>query len=208
MRATLQFRAWLYAHLQVHHHDLFREIVWNLWKWRNNRVFDQEQWQPMEVLRQIHEDTLEFRRWGSGVVEHAPFAVHGGDRVMLHTYGSWQPGLNKIGGDGVIRDRLGRWVSGFSMEAGAVDAFKAEIVAIHMGLLHAWELGFDEVNCYLDCSEVQQVITNNKDVHSYWHEDGILQVRAVLARSWSVSVIHVHRDRNTVADALAKLAIT
>ncbi|XP_057436205.1 uncharacterized protein LOC130728678 [Lotus japonicus] len=156
----------------------------------------------MEVLRRIHVDTLKFQPWGSGVVDQVPVAVQGGDYVMLDTDGSWSQGLNGMGGDGVICDSLGRWVFGFTMAAGAGNAFKSEIAAVHKRLLQVWDLGFRQVRCYVDCSELQQVLTDDRYVHNYWHGEEITQVRYVLARNWNVTVAHVTRDRNvTVAHA-------
>lgn len=51
------------------------------------------------------------------------------------------------------------------------------------------------------------MLTSNNDVQNYWHGDEIEMVRAVLARSWSVTINHIPRERNIVADALAKLAL-
>lgn len=126
---------------------------------------------------------------------------------MLHTYGSWQRGMNRMGGWGVIRDENGRWVSGFSTMMGAGDAFKVVLTSLHKGLLHTWELELRNVVSCVDFLEVQHVLTNNGDVQNYWHKEVILLIRTLLARNCNVSVVHIPREMNTVANALAKLAI-
>lgn len=108
----------------------------------------------------------------------------------------------------MVRDRNGRWMLGFSTILGDGDAFKAELTLLHKGLLHTWELGFRNVMCYVDCLEVQHVLTNKSDVHNYWHEEVILLIRALLAMNLNVYVVHIPREMNRVADVLAKLTIT
>lgn len=76
------------------------------------------------------------------------------------------------------------------------------------GLTHAWELGNHHVMCYVDCLEVQEVLTSSGDVQSYWHPEEILSARAMLARDWSVSVFHLPMEMNMVVDALAKIAVS
>lgn len=127
--------------------------------------------------------------------------------MVLHTDGSWQPVLDKMGGGGVIRDSHGRWIFGFAMMMGAGNAFTAELRAVERGPRHAWELGFRNVRCCVDCLEAQRVLTTGVDVQDFWNRDEILATRELLSRAWNVSLVYVPRERNGVADAMAKLAI-
>ncbi|XP_057445074.1 uncharacterized protein LOC130737347 [Lotus japonicus] len=131
----------------------------------------------------------------------------GGDHVTLYTDDNWKGDVDRMGGGGVIRDGNGRWISGYARTLRAGDAFKTELMSFHKGLLHTWELGFRHVVCYVDCLELQEVLTSIRDVQTYWHRDVIEMIRAVLARCWTVTINHVTRDGNVVADALAILAI-
>ncbi|XP_057435486.1 uncharacterized protein LOC130728142 [Lotus japonicus] len=105
----------------------------------------------------------------------------GGDHVTLYTDGNWKGDVDRMGGGGVIRDRNGRWISGYATTLGAGNAFQAEIMSFHKCLLHTWELGFRQVVCYVDCRELQKVLTSTRDVQTYWHSDVIEMIRAVLA---------------------------
>ncbi|XP_057419083.1 uncharacterized protein LOC130713326 [Lotus japonicus] len=207
--AAMHFRGWLFAHLQVNQNALFCAIVWNLWKWRNSFVFDQAPWTHGEVLQRIQRDVQEFHRWGKTTTRTSASAsaVLGSDCVLLHTDGSWRGDIDNMGGGGVLRDRHGRWLSGFSMALGTGNAFQAELAALHRGLVHTWELGHRTIICHVDCLVLQQVILNNSDVQDHWHGQEISMVRALLARDWDVTLSYVPRDRNVVADALAKLAV-
>lgn len=110
-----------------------------------------------------------------------------------------------MGGGGVFQDRDGRWISGFAASLGAGDAFKAKLLAARKGLSHVWEMGYRSVVCYMDCLQAQEVIASDRAVDNFWHRDVILAIRELINRDWSVSVIHVPREKNKVADALAKL---
>lgn len=97
---------------------MFCAIAWNLWKWRNSFVFEQEAWSPGYVLQRIHRDVLEFQRWGSWKYEEIAAAGLGDDHVSLHTDGSWQRGADIMGEGGVIRDGNEWWISSFATTLG------------------------------------------------------------------------------------------
>lgn len=204
---TASLRYWLFSQLQVDSQTLFCAIIWNIWKWRNSFVFDQSPLQPGEVMRRIHHDVGEFHRWGRAKIQTMPVEDQDGDMVLLHTDGSWLPGIDKMGIGGVLRDSNGRWISGFAAALGAGDAFKSELMAIQRGLIHTWELGFRHVQCYVDCLEVHQALTSVVDVQNYWISDVILATRALLARAWTVTVTHIPREMNKIADALARIGV-
>ncbi|XP_057439095.1 uncharacterized protein LOC130730954 [Lotus japonicus] len=174
---------------------------------RNSFVFEQDAWSPGDLLQKIHRDVQEFQRWGSGQSAEIAAAGMGVEHVTLYTDCNLKGDVDRMGGGGVIRDGNGRWISGYATTLGAGDAIKAELLSFHKGLLHTWELGFRHVVCYVDCLELQEVLTSTGDVQNYWHEDVIEMIRVVLARSWTVTINHVTRERNVVADALANLAI-
>lgn len=55
-----------------------------------------------------------------------------------------------------------------------------------------------------DCAEMVEVVMGTQAVSQYWQRDMIQQIREVLHRGWHVSVRYLPRERNLVADALAK----
>lgn len=62
--AGLAFRPWLVSQLQHVDHALACAVLWNLWTWRNNAVFEPNPWTLPVVLRKIHNAVIEFQRWG------------------------------------------------------------------------------------------------------------------------------------------------
>ncbi|KAK7301385.1 hypothetical protein RJT34_12248 [Clitoria ternatea] len=61
------------------------------------------------------------------------------DEVKANVDGSWIPGLDKMSGEGVVRCRLWKWISGFSCLWGRGNELMAELLAIEAGLKHVWE---------------------------------------------------------------------
>ncbi|XP_057458837.1 uncharacterized protein LOC130749483 [Lotus japonicus] len=124
--------------------------------------------------------------------------------VELSVDGSMVLETDTVGGGGVVQDGDGRWISRFAVAFGVGDAFLAELRALYEGLRHVWELGFRKVVCFTDCVELVDVVTGAQNVCHFWHRDVIMQVREMLQSSWQISVRHISRERNMVADALAK----
>lgn len=168
-QGTTLFMTWLVTHLQSRNHTLFCAMAWNLWKWRNSFVIEQTPWPLGEVMRRIHLDMVEFTRWGKATQQQQRTTVAGVDDalVMVHTYGSYLPRENKMGAGGVVRDKDGRWISGFAASLGVGDAFKAELLAIQKGLNHVWEMGYISVVCYTDCIQATEVLGMNIDITNY-----------------------------------------
>ncbi|GAB2216255.1 hypothetical protein Droror1_Dr00024025 [Drosera rotundifolia] len=104
------------------------------------------------------------------------------------------------------KDHHGRWLSGFSTSLGEESAFNAEILAIQNGLLHAWELGYRDVICYLDCKEaVDLFLSSDSGVH-HWLRNVIMRIKEILNWGWTVVFKYIPRELNTVADAMARQA--
>ncbi|KAL6526898.1 hypothetical protein OROGR_015988 [Orobanche gracilis] len=61
--------------------------------------------------------------------------------------------------------------------------------------------------CNTDCREVFEVLAHRIDVTSYWQRELITEIRGLVTRDWRVEFLYVDRDRNQVADALAKEAV-
>lgn len=79
-------------------------------------------------------------------------------------------------------------MSGFAVFWGDGDVLTAELRALHEGLLVG-------------------VVMTAQDVNQYWQRDDIHWVRELLRHNWQVSVHHVPRERNMVADYFARYAI-
>ncbi|KAL4353303.1 hypothetical protein GQ457_06G005280 [Hibiscus cannabinus] len=107
----------------------------------------------------------------------------------------------RAGVGGVLRNDRGRWLLGFSRFLGHCDSLLAELWAIHDGLLHAWDSGYARVELESDCLEAVRII--NSESRALEGSALVSSFVGVISRDWTVTVTHVGRGRNRVADALA-----
>ncbi|XP_057432793.1 uncharacterized protein LOC130725593 [Lotus japonicus] len=100
--------------------------------------------------------------------------------VELCTDGSRPHDSHEIGGGGVLRDRDGRWLTGFAAFWGVGDVLMSELRALHEGLKLVWDLGYRRVVCRSDCMELVGLVTGVQEVDQYWQRDLIQQVRELI----------------------------
>ena len=68
-------------------------------------------------------------------------------------------------------------------------------------------LGYRSVNLQVDCKVIVSFLKDS-DMSDLRHQAGILELRQLLERDWTVHVIHTYREANRVADCLAHLGHT
>ncbi|XP_057442323.1 uncharacterized protein LOC130734042 [Lotus japonicus] len=180
--------------------------LWAAWKWRCNLLLDAHPW-PFEVawrrLSHDHDDWIRSSQEVDLLLCNA-WSPPPTNMVKCNSDGSFCDSNQRIGGGGIIRDHLGRWVVGcYSGEAGD-SAFRAEAVAMRDVLQLAWEKGFRRVICDVDCAELASIITD--EAASQRHAEFLVlgSIRQLLAREWNVRINCVHRESNIVADYLAR----
>ena len=91
--------------------------------------------------------------------------------VFIKVDGSWNQNSHVMGCGAVIPDFTGRWMSGIFSSFGPGNAFTVELMALEIGLEHAWELGFRQVVCGSECTEVIAAVCTTIDVNSLWDRD-------------------------------------
>ncbi|EEF49108.1 nucleic acid binding protein, putative [Ricinus communis] len=81
----------------------------------------------------------------------------------------------------------------------------AELSGVHKGLALAWHYGVLKLKVEIDSLYVVQLLKGIKVVCNY---NGLLisNIRQYLNREWEVSIVHIYRESNFAADALAFLA--
>lgn len=80
------------------------------------------------------------------------------------------------------------------------------MTVVDMGLQHALDLNITCVLCSSDCLQVVTVLQTNEDVSSYWARDVVHRIRSMVVRFQSIQFTHVQRERNNIADYLAREA--
>ncbi|CAL1397034.1 unnamed protein product [Linum trigynum] len=127
--------------------------------------------------------------------------IHGW--VALNVDGASNGNPGAAGAGGVLRDGTGNWIAGFLANFGTATAILAELWAVFHGLDMAWKKGYRAVRLESDSQLAIQLINNRSDpVHP--HATLLSAIRRKIGQDWLVSITHVYREGNRVADWLSK----
>ncbi|KAL4326271.1 hypothetical protein GQ457_11G005490 [Hibiscus cannabinus] len=189
----------------------FATICWQLWKRRCSVLLDRNYVDRGGLLdhclyladlykgsrRNIREDVslaTPLIRWQApqeGWIKiNTDAAVAGSDRLAT------------IGG--VFRDHTGKWIFGFSRKVGVSTVLIAELWAIHDALQRAWDRGLRKINLESDCLDAVRIL-NGKST-SLLGNGLVATIFKLLRYDWTVSISHINRACNGVADRLATLS--
>ncbi|KAK8993536.1 hypothetical protein V6N11_033631 [Hibiscus sabdariffa] len=187
----------------------FTIYCWLLWKDRCSAVLDSDNIPREDILargnRLVHECVNVFinnmRRSPSVLTDSlqwsrpTPGWIRGNVDASVHTAN----GLAVIGG--VIRDKNGDWIVGFTRPVGRCSVLLAELWALHDMLARAWSFGFRRVVIETDCLEVIWILQRSSNslsgnglVASIWYW---------IDQNWELVVCHSPRTCNLFADRLA-----
>ena len=214
---------WLYGNLQGTGSDaeliwptLFSIVVWWSWKWRCGYVFGEvgkcrdrvsfvkglasEVWMADQLTRngaQLGLRTEQLIAW----------KPPRGEWLRLNTDGASRgnPGLATVGG--ALRDGLGRWCGGFSINIRFCSAPLAELWGVYYGLYMAWEKRLMrielEVHSELVVGFLRQGISESQPLSFL-----VRLCHGFISRDWIVRNSHVYREANRQADGLANYAFS
>ncbi|CAN1130224.1 Putative ribonuclease H protein At1g65750, partial [Linum perenne] len=105
---------------------------------------------------------------------------------------------------GLIRDNLGRCFQAFCCNLGKCSISRAELHGMATGLRVAWDAGYRRVVVQSDSTTALALIAaEGEPLHQ--HANEVLNIRNLLNRDWTTSLLHVFREANKVADFLVPL---
>lgn len=219
---SLPLLEWLHLNLYVNQNltlknvcwpSLFALICWKLWTWRNEVCFTQVLKPIAAKLQGIHMQIQELIMLGAASKSSPKVVVqHHWDKPIdgwwkVNSDGSWCQEKNIAGAGGVIRDSLGNWVVGFGKCCGDCSIDKAELWGILHGLRLAWNRGIRFVELETDSESSVRMIQNNVgSKHPLFVF--IQEIRQLISRDWECHVKYIPRQKNQVADWLAKNSLT
>ncbi|KAL6130466.1 hypothetical protein ACLB2K_068845 [Fragaria x ananassa] len=214
---NLGWDSWISANL-LQRNCHFNNMSWNIffvfccwfiWKWRCRRAFDgnfQFPFRPADVICDYAAGWFKaVSKPGVSVSNHVERLAwikpaHG--RFKLNVDGSRSRNGN-IGAGGVIRDHSGSWSGGFMINIGTGEVLQAEAWGLFYGLQLALSMQISNLDVELDSAVLVNLLQNhNMDLHPLGTI--VLNCRSMLQQFNSAQVSHVHRERNSVADLLAK----
>ncbi|CAN1152491.1 Putative ribonuclease H protein At1g65750, partial [Linum perenne] len=124
------------------------------------------------------------------------------DCITINTDGSViQPHSHAAGG-GIFRTHQGRPVSSFAANFGRCSIMRAELRAAEIGLMIAWDLGYKKVHLQLDSLAAVTAILGEQE-EDIRHGRTLESISELRRRNWEVTISHIFREGNRVADLLA-----
>ncbi|KAK8562143.1 hypothetical protein V6N12_049192 [Hibiscus sabdariffa] len=123
--------------------------------------------------------------------------------LTLNTNGYVSTSSSYGSASSLIRDNEGSWLTGFNRYLGITTPLQAELWAIHEGLLLAWSLVFERLQCQMDCVEAFSLITSSNA-----NSSSLSLVRAIsrlASRAWMVGFCLIRWVANEAADSISKI---
>lgn len=111
------------------------------------------------------------------------------------------------GAGGVLRNSSGEWIHGFTHHIGSGEILQAEVWGIFIGLKMAMDLHIQKIEVASDSAlAVNLLVSHDYDLHPL--ATLLDNCHSIMQRFESCSIHHVHREKNVVADILAKDSIS
>ena len=111
--------------------------------------------------------------------------------------------VGDIGAGGVIRDESGTWLGGFMANVGCGEVLQAEAWGLYYGLQLAANLHISKLVIESDSAVLVNLMHGeNFELHPL--ASIIRNCKDIMMSFEQVQLLHIHRERNSVADLLAK----
>lgn len=123
--------------------------------------------------------------------------------IKLNVDGSRSGNSGKIGAGGVIRNDIGSWIKGFQVNLGIGDVLDAELWGLYYGLKLAIDNNMDNLEIESDSAILVKLVLDS-DISVHPLGSIVSCCRALMGRLNLVSLKHIYRECNMVADSLAK----
>ena len=213
-------REWIVTNLQnksklVSHipwECVFGVAVWRLWFWRNHFMIEGNLVDSSTINMNVMARANEIHKINTSHMSQLPrrnemfigWQPPTWPWCKLNTDGSVRNSWD-AGAGGVIRDSPGNWISGFCMNIGECPVVMAELWGLYQGLVLAWDAGIKCLLVEVDSLCISQMISKQVVVPNISYAL-VVAVQNLLNRNWQVSLTHIFREANSVADFMANMA--
>ncbi|CAN1142403.1 Putative ribonuclease H protein At1g65750, partial [Linum perenne] len=133
---------------------------------------------------------------------HIGWKVGPSDCITINTDGSVLQPHSQAAADGILRTYLGYPVSTFAANLGRCSIMRAELRAAEIELMIAWDRGYKKVHLQLDSLAAVTAILGNQE-EDFRHGRALDAINELRSRNWEVSIEHIFREINFLADSLA-----
>ncbi|KAL7214682.1 hypothetical protein ACSBR1_026965 [Camellia fascicularis] len=191
---------------------IFIVALWRVWTNRNKKIFENKNFNSFESVKFIFEFSLEIHMaFSRSIVTPKkssvlirwipPFA----SLIKLNSDGCLRESLGIGGFGGLFRDEQGAWISGYYDRIESRSSLEAELWAVYKGLIILLQRGLTKVVIETDAEQVVQLLKEGPGDNFSFR--GLVEDARIILRGCKCEVIHVMREGNTCADALAKLGV-
>ncbi|OMP08311.1 hypothetical protein CCACVL1_01125 [Corchorus capsularis] len=124
--------------------------------------------------------------------------------VKLNTDGAARGNPGVAGAGGVIRNSSGDWLVGFTAHLGVCSNVAAELHALRLGLLLAWQEGYRAIVCEVDVKVILDLLKSNT-MQYHPLRALLMDIREMFSWEWQCECRHTLREGNFCADKLSKM---
>ena len=191
---------------------LFPFAIWNIWKYRNDFVFNRKM-QNLNLVADIQNIAVEFmycvshpRVLPCRFIKRVSWEKPPLGWAKLNTNGAavGRSGLARCGG--LIRDDKGAWLAGFSRNIGSTSSYAAELWGIRDGLTLCCNMNIHSIIVELDAKSIVDVFGNPNfegNIISPIMDD----CKQLMLQFHQIQFKHCYREVNRCADMLAKVGL-
>ncbi|KAJ1410078.1 Ribonuclease H domain [Sesbania bispinosa] len=194
---------------------VFGIACWILWSSRNEVVFQQSIWDAQRITHRILVAAHNFVRYSrmdgghlhrsrSHVVRKIIWSPPQHDWMKWNLDGSVVGQSRRSASGGVLRDGSGRWISGFTRNVGRSSVTLVELWAFKDAIDISISKRLSSIWLESDSSTAVNFVLNGVPSHHPCFSL-ISSIRSSLNSFPHYVVSHIHREGNSVADALARL---
>ncbi|XP_021827477.1 uncharacterized protein LOC110768097 [Prunus avium] len=190
---------------------VFVFTCWVLWKWRNNQIFNidnEVSYEPEKIIVAAVREWYTASQVGGTKAPKMPLLLTWEPpelgQFKLNVDGSRRCASGSIGAEGVIRNSLGDWVSGFAVNLGKGQILEAEVWGLFFGLQIAIAKGIRRLSVEMDAATAVLLVQQHSRLGSHPLASLIARCCAMVRQIGVCYVSHIYRERNAVVDCLAK----
>ncbi|KAA3485757.1 reverse transcriptase [Gossypium australe] len=188
---------------------LFGILAWRLWKNRNLFIFQNIDWTPLELIKSSLSWSQNFEAFITSPKSNATPPKHpqhsSGNWVFLFSDGAVARDSGTGAAGGVVRDRDGRWVLGYSHYLGKCSPLEAELWGILDGVFILINKGYKKIKIRSDNLEMVRILST-EDMTEFG-STLIRRIKRLLSPGIQWEIKHIPRENNLTADHMAKIGL-